>query len=151
MTRRDLTWRLAGVTFLAGAGATSLLHRNVLAGAAGQPASLVEMGLAFASFFLASIGVLLMINGVRLRDEWRSNILSKKSPHREKSSGRSAETVQLNPFCSERVELAAWLARRGLDAAAVAHHAADKRHPQNDNAGPAAAWANPKIPPDRNI
>lgn len=72
MTRRDLAWRLAGVVLLAAAGATSLIHRDVLAAAGNRPASAVEMGLALASFVLAGLGATLIVNGVRLRGAWRS-------------------------------------------------------------------------------
>lgn len=69
MTRRDLRWRLAGAILLAAAGGSSLLNRHVAAGA-GQPAP-IETVLGLASFLLASLGILLLINGPRLRDKWR--------------------------------------------------------------------------------
>ncbi len=72
MTRRDLAWRLAGMALLGGAGGTSLVHRHVLAAAANRPASAIEIGLGLASFILASFGMLLIINGPHLRDEWRA-------------------------------------------------------------------------------
>lgn len=72
MAGRDLVWRLAGAALLAGAGGTSLVHRQVLAAAADRPASAIEMALALASFVLAGAGIVMILTGARLRDAWRA-------------------------------------------------------------------------------
>ena len=64
------TWRrrVAGLSLLGGAGGSSLVHRHVLASAATHPASVLEMGLAFATFILASAGLVLIAGNPGPRD-----------------------------------------------------------------------------------
>lgn len=71
MSRRDILHRLVGVAVLLGAGASTLLHREVWLVHASGPASGLEAALGLLTFALASLGVLLIIGGARLRDGWK--------------------------------------------------------------------------------
>ena len=72
MDRRDLRSRAAGIAILVGAGAISLAHGAAPVGAATVHASSIDLSLALASFVLACLGLLLIIQGARLRDGWVS-------------------------------------------------------------------------------
>lgn len=72
MTRADCLWRLSGVALFGAAGLISLAHKRVAAAAAGGPPSGWEALLALASFLVATLGAVLVLNGVRLRDERRA-------------------------------------------------------------------------------
>ncbi|WHO38321.1 hypothetical protein PMI04_017445 [Sphingobium sp. AP49] len=72
MTRRDLAWRGLGLLLVGAAAGSSLLHRALtLYGPATTP---LEMALAPASFTFASLGILLLCHGARLRDGWRRDL-----------------------------------------------------------------------------
>ena len=90
MIRRKLGWRMGGAALFAAACGSSFMHRQVLASAAGQPASAMEMGLGLASFILASLGMLLMVRGARLSGAWR-----KELDRRHEKRARNAERVSV--------------------------------------------------------
>ena len=71
MSPRDTVHRLVGVSILLGAGASTLLHREVWLAHASGPATGLEAALGLLTFVLASLGVLLIIGGARLRDGWK--------------------------------------------------------------------------------
>lgn len=71
MNRRDSLHRLAGVAILLGAGASTFLHREVWLIHASGPATGMEFALGLSTFTLASLGVLLVIGGSKLRDGWK--------------------------------------------------------------------------------
>lgn len=71
MNRRDILHRLAGVACVLGAGASTLLHREVWLTHASGPATGLEAVLGLLTFVLASAGVLLVIGGAGLRDGWK--------------------------------------------------------------------------------
>jgi hypothetical protein len=71
MNRRDILHRLAGVALVLGAGASTLLHREVWLAHASGPATGLEAVLGLLTFALASLGILLVIGGARLRDGWK--------------------------------------------------------------------------------
>jgi hypothetical protein len=71
MNHRDMMHRLTGLVFMAGAGASTLVHRQVWQAHASGPASAMEAILGLLTFFLASLGLLLTINGCRLHDGWK--------------------------------------------------------------------------------
>lgn len=70
MNGRDMAWRLGGLLALAAAGGASLLHRSVPATRVGGPVSSLDFVLGLCSFVVASLGVLLLVRGARLRDGW---------------------------------------------------------------------------------
>ena len=74
MTRRDLFWRLAGLSLLVAASGSTFLHRAVWITAKSGPATGLEAMLGFATFILACLGVLLIINGARLRDSRKATL-----------------------------------------------------------------------------
>jgi hypothetical protein len=57
---------LCGVLLLLASGGTTLVHRSIWEAARHGPAQAVEFGIALMTFTLASIGMLLVINGGRL-------------------------------------------------------------------------------------
>lgn len=73
MTRRDILHRMAGVVALLGAGASTVLHREVWLAHASGPATGLEAALGLATFVLASLGLLLVLGGSRFRDGWKRN------------------------------------------------------------------------------
>lgn len=70
MKRRDVLHRLVGVAILLGAGASTLLHREVWLAHASEPATGLEAALALLTFAMASFGLLLVIGGAKPRDGW---------------------------------------------------------------------------------
>lgn len=91
MLRPDLAWRMRGAALFAAACGSSFMHRQVLASAAGQPASALEMGLGLASFILASLGMLLIVQGAHLSGTW-----GKELDHRHEKLARNAERVSVS-------------------------------------------------------
>jgi hypothetical protein len=73
---RDIVHRLIGAGLLGGAVLSSFLHKALAAGG-GQP-TLAELALAITSFVLASVGVMLVINGAQLFD---TPVRRRGSPH----------------------------------------------------------------------
>ena len=102
MTRRDLAWRGLGLLLVGAATGSSLLHRALtLDGPASAP---LEMALALASFSFASLGILLLCQGVRLRDGWRRD-LDRRQAQRD---GHRDPLI----LAEDRAPLAAFMAAR---------------------------------------
>ena len=70
MNRRDLLHRLIGVAALLAAGEAAPWHRQMWNTHAAGPASGLEAALGIMILMLASLGMLLLIHGAKLRDGW---------------------------------------------------------------------------------
>jgi hypothetical protein len=130
MTRRDIRHRLIGVAILLGAGGSTLLHRQVWLAHASGPATLLEAALALVTFALGSLGLLLVFNGARLRDDWKRDCnraarrrrLRAKPARHQRDTGTQrhlAAAAAMDPthFAGGRVALAAFLIMRAHQAA----------------------------------
>ncbi|WP_068081188.1 hypothetical protein [Novosphingobium rosa] len=92
MNHRDLLHRLAGVAFMAGAGASTCVHRAVWQAHASGPATALEGGLGMLTFFLGSLGLLLLIGGSSLRDGWKRDC-EQAARRREGRGAKPAEPL----------------------------------------------------------
>lgn len=82
MNRRNLVWRLAGALLVGAAACTGLRQHRLPIPIAGQPPGPVELVLGLTGFALALVGMLLIINGPRLRDKWRGDLENNALSHR---------------------------------------------------------------------
>jgi hypothetical protein len=131
MTKRDLRHRLTGVAILLfGAGGSTLLHRQVWEAHAKGPASALEGALGLLTFALGSLGLLLVINGARLRDGWKRDCdraMRRRTRHiRPRPRTNQSETrhpfiaaAAMDPmhYAGGRAALAAFLVMRAHQAA----------------------------------
>jgi hypothetical protein len=93
MTGRDMRWRLFGFALIGFAGGISLIHRMVLETNAQAPASGLEGALALTSFILACVGATFVIQGARLRDDWkRDDRVDVRLANRRQRPGMSASS-----------------------------------------------------------
>ncbi|MET0365054.1 MAG: hypothetical protein ABW169_10405 [Sphingobium sp.] len=92
MRGRNLLWRLAGLCLVLASYGSSLILREVQRGSGPQSALPLEMALSLLSFLAASIGLLLLINGFRLRDRWQDDIDHKARERLRQSRTRGHAT-----------------------------------------------------------
>lgn len=104
MTKRDLFWRLAGLGLLMAAGGSTLLHRAVWLTAKSGPAPGLEAMLGLATFMLACLGVLLIINGARLRDSWKAT-LDNREPKAPFEAHKRAKRMSENNLTADFVRI----------------------------------------------
>lgn len=147
MNRRDILHRLAGVVVLLGAGASTLVHREVWRDHASGPASGLEAALGLLTFGLASFGILLFIGGARLRDGWKREC-DRTACHHEKriQTNRNSldeaeyrriitEAVDSMAFPGGRAQIAAFLIMRArlaaLDASLSTNTSAESLKPRH--------------------
>lgn len=159
MNRRDMAWRLGGLVALAAAGGTSLLHRSVLATQVNRPASSLEFVLGLCGFVLASLGVLLLIQGAKLRDGWvRACDTQQQARGGDRTAATDAEDAQAwktaaaaDPYAlaGGRAALAVFLADRANRAAAgrtTASHPADTRRQETPRDRTRPPFRDPNLP-----
>lgn len=138
MTDRDIVWRLGGLLALAAAEGTSLLHQSVLAAHINGPASSLEFVFGLCSFVLASLGVLLLIQGAKLHDSWVRHCKARQDARSaERASEIDAQndqawigTISADPraLAGGRVAIAVFLADRASRANAAGR--AKTSHPK---------------------
>lgn len=135
MNRRDILHRLAGVAIILGAGASTLLHREVWLAHASGPATGLEAALGLLTFVLANFGLLLVIGGSKLRDGWKCDC-DRAARRREQcskpdkgTSDRDAEdhrilAAAMDPmaFAGSRAAMATFLVMRARQAAAPSQY-----------------------------
>ncbi|WP_206245378.1 hypothetical protein [Novosphingobium terrae] len=130
MNRRDLKHRLVGAAFMAGACASTLIHRDVWRAHASGPATVLEGALGMLTFFLGSLGLLLLIGGCRLRDGWKHDgqqaarrrerfASSPAKPLDPEAEHRRimADAVHAMAFAGARASMATFLVMRARQAA----------------------------------
>lgn len=139
---RHLAWRAAGVAVIASAAGVSLLHRHVLEKDIKGPATASEILLSLLGFLLASLGVLLLLQGSKLHEGWvRDCRRVRADPTDDPTAaapdgGRTARDTIAADYCMAppggRAAIAMFLADRALQTAA--------RQPKE-----------PAVPPDNSI
>lgn len=131
MSRRDTLHRLMGAAILMGAGVSMVLHREVWRAHAAGPATGLEAALGLLTFALASLGLLLLIGGSRLRDGWKRDC-GRAARRRGRRAREDRQTPRAHPedhrvtatpldpmaFGTGRVALATFLVMQARQAAA---------------------------------
>ena len=117
----DVLARLAGIALIAGAATIALAYRW-LSQLSGSESFAWHVLLGFPAFFLAALGLLLLINGARLRKEWHQQCF--RAPQVPVATGSDPDTLAAT-ITDGRVELASLLALRAIHAAADANRHAD--------------------------
>jgi hypothetical protein len=127
---RDRLHRLLGVALLAGAGASTWVHRAVWQAHAEGPATWLEGALAALTLLLGSLGLLLIAGGCRLSDDWQSD--GERAARRRRQAAApplaagddeaehhriTQDALHASALSGARVPLAAWLVMRARHAA----------------------------------
>lgn len=138
MTRRDILHRLAGAGVLSGAGASTLLHREVWLAHSSGAATGLEAALGLATFVMASLDFLLLLGGSRFRDGWKRDCerlarRRKQQVPADQGAASDLETenrrimaaavVDSMAFAGGRAAIASFLVVRAREAAARARFA----------------------------